>query len=442
MRIIHTFIFIGLTICLFMSQTDAYCKPLSIIRDTEIEQYTLKNVKKLFKAAGLNEQAARVIFIQDDSINAFVAGGSTVFIHTGLFTEADNSDQVMGVLAHETGHVVGSHTVRLYTELQRAQTTALISTILGGVAAIASGRGDVGVAVMAGGWGTSQGLLSSYRQSEENAADGIAVDLVQKTGYSIKGLAQIMAKIEQQERLRIDEMPSYLRSHPLTRDRLNFLNHAALNGLPLKDEPEFYMSKAKLYAFLNPPELTFQTYKDDSLPALYARSIAHFKNTEIPKALKEVEKLIEQQPDNPYFCELKGQILFETGQIKQSIDAYNKAVELDPKAILIRLSLAHALIERGAETDLDQAVKHLEYITARDNYLPDAWRFLNIAYGRQGKKALADYAAVENAFISGRFKEALTLIPKAQEGLKNDPVKTLRLSDMEEDIKRNRLKSS
>ena len=441
MRIIHTFIFTVLTICIYMSQSKAYCKPLSIIRDTEIEQYTLKNVKELFKAAGLNEQAARVVFIQDDSINAFVAGGSTVFIHTGLFTQADNSDQVMGVLAHETGHVVGSHTVRLYGELQRAQTTALISTILGGVAAIASGRGDVGVAVMAGGWGATQGLLSAYRQSEENAADGIAVELVQKTGFSIKGLAQIMSKIEQQERLRIDDMPSYFRSHPLTKDRLNFLNQAAADGLPLKDEPEFYMSKAKLYAFLNPPELTFQTYNDETLPSLYARAIAYFKNTDISKALTEVDNLIKKQPDNPYFWELKGQILFETGKVNQSIDAYQKAVELDPKAVLIRLSLAHALIEQGSEQDIKQAVEHLEYITTRDNYLPDAWRFLNIAYAKQGEKGLADYAAVENAFISGKYKEALSLIPRAKEELKNNPVKTLRLSDMEEDIKRNRLKS-
>ena len=196
--------------------------------------------------------------------------------------------------------------------------------------------------------------------------------------------------------------------------------------------------------YTNPSFITrthFQTYKDESLPSLYARSIAHFKNTEIQKALKEVENLIKKQPDNPYFWELKGQILFETGKINQSIDAYKKAVELEPKAVLIRLSLAHALIEQGSDNDIKQAVEHLEYITTRDNYLPDAWRFLNIAYARQGEKGLADYAAVENAFISGKYKEALSLIPKAKKELKNNSVKTLRLSDMEEDIKRNRLKS-
>lgn len=423
-----------------MSQTAAHCKSLSIIRDTEIEQYTLKGVKKLFKAANLNETAAKVVFIEDDTLNAFVAGGSTVFIHTGLIIQADNSDAFFGVLAHETGHVVGGHTVRLYAEMQKAQTTALISTILGGVAAVASGRGDVGMAIMAGGMGSAQGLFSSYRQSEENAADSVSVELTRKIGYSPAGLANIMKKISLQERLQIDDYPPYFRSHPLTRDRILFLENAVNNEDVLKDDPEFYLIKAKLFAFLNPPAQTLSTYKGDDLPARYARSIAYFKNTQIPQALEEVESLLESQPNNPYFWELKGQILFETGYINESIIAYQKAVQMMPKALLIRLSLAHALIEKGEQADLKEATQHLEYITARDAYLPDAWRFLNIAYGRLKQKELADYAKIEYDFLTGNYKEALNNIPKVQKKLPSNSVKRLRLSDLKEDIERNKLK--
>ena len=166
-----------------MPYSRVHCKPLSIIRDTQMEQYTIKNVKRLFKAAGLNQNAADVVFIQDDTLNAFVAGGSTVFIHTGLITNVDNSDEFFGVLAHETGHIVGGHSVRLYDNMQRAQRTALVTTILGGIAAVASGRGDVGVAIMAGGMGTAQNFFSSYRISEENAADSTGIRLIRKIGY-------------------------------------------------------------------------------------------------------------------------------------------------------------------------------------------------------------------------------------------------------------------
>ncbi len=402
-----------------------------------MEQYTLKNIKKLFKAAGLNENAARVIFIQDDTLNAFVAGGSTVFVHTGLITNVDNSDEFLGVLAHETGHIVGGHSVRLYDNLQKAQQTALISTILGGIAAVASGRGDVGIAIMAGGMGTAENFFSTYRVSEENAADSTGIRLIQEIGYSPSGLLAVMKKIQANERLIIDPKQAYTRTHPLTQDRILFLQNASKTNTPLKNDEEFLLIKAKLYAFLNEPEQTLKTYKDKDFPSLYAQAIAYFKNTQIQKSIETIDTLIKEEPFNPYFWELKGQILFETGHVKDSIIAYEKAVQLTPKATLIRLSLAHALLE---ENQVDEAIKHLEFIVSRDAYIPDAWQFLSRGYGMRQEKGKSLYAMAEYEYITGDYSHALSTINKALPLLENDSIKTLRLQDLEESITRNKLK--
>ena len=434
-KFLYCFLFILLTI---LPQTKAFCNTLSVIRDTQMEEYALKGMKKLFKNAGLNDDAVQVVFINDLSLNAFVAGGSVVYINAGLITQTDNPDEFFGVLAHETGHVVGGHTIRLVNEMEKAQTTAFITTLLGGIAAVASGRGDVGVAIMLGGMSSANNFLNSYRQTEENSADSIAVDLAKKSGFAVKGLYNVMKKIEKEERLRVDNIPTYLRSHPLTRDRLNFLEHASEGSKDVKKDEEFDLIKAKLYAFLKPPLETRVVYKGTEKPDLYANAIADFKETKINDALKKTDQLIALQPENPYFHELKGQILFETGRIDESIKAYNQAYQLLPKASLIRLALAQALLETENSENRKKAIEHLLYITSRDKYLPDAWYFLYVAYGQDKQFALADYAKIEYSLLTGNYGEAKKLLPKTKKSLVKDSVKSLRLSDIEDTLNEKR----
>lgn len=435
MCILRPLIYFFCIVMLILPQNETFGNTLSVIRDTQMEVYTIKGVKKLFKEAGLNTNAIQVIFINDESLNAFVAGGSDVYIHAGLILNTKTPDEFFGVLAHETGHVLGGHTIRLAHELDKAQTTALITTILGGVAAVASGRGDVGIAVMMGSMGSIQGMVSTYRQTEENAADSIAVDLIKKTRYSLRGLVNVMKTIEKEERLRIDNYPTYLRSHPLTRDRIKFLENASKNAPEPQPEAEYDLIKAKLFAFLRPPEETRTVYRDESDASLYANAIADFKQTQIQKAIQKTDALIEKHPKNPYFYELKGQILFESGQINESVKVYQKAQTLLPDASLIRLALAHALLETEDAQALHEAIEHLEYITATDKLLPEAWYFLHIAYARNEQKALSDYAKIEYLLLTGNHAEVLKILEKTQKALKKDQVKSLRLSDIEEQLK-------
>ena len=419
-------------VLLFMTQSQTFCNTLSIIRDTEMEEYALEGVRKLFEIGGLNGQKAEVVFINDGSINAFITSGSRVFIHTGLLMQSDTPDEFFSVLAHETGHIIGGHSVRLQQEYQRAQTTALISTLLGSIAAIASGRADVGMAIISASLGSVQGMMGVYRQSEENAADSIAVDILEKSPYSPTGLLNIMNKIQKEERLIIDDTPSYWRSHPLTRDRILFLENHKFKQKENQDDEAFKRIKAKVFAFSEPPEQTLAKYNDDSLVSLYAQSIALFKQSKVKEALEKVDKLLNAESDNPYFHELKGQILFEAGQLDEAVKSNRKAVELLPKAPLIRLSLAHVLLETNQKENIDEAVSHLEKTVAADRDFPENWWFLHIAYAKQGKKDLSDYARIEYDFLIGNKKDLLERIQVLKKKLKNDTVKYNHLLDMED----------
>lgn len=372
----------------------------------------LKLVQNNFAAAGLNPKNAGVYIVNDDSINAFVAGGQTIFIHSGLITHAKGIDDVAFVLSHETGHIVGGHVVRGITQMKNAQTTALISTVLGGLLAVASGRPDAGLAIMMGGSGSAMGSYLSYRQTEESAADRIAVDIMKKTGYSMIGFTNTMKQLQAEERLNANP-DAYLSTHPMTRERMRDIERFTQNTKPVKQDLSFELIKAKLTGFLNTPEQTRLIYKGSTLADSYAQAIAAYRDNQIADSLKQIDALIKRAPQNPYFYELKGQFLFETGNITQSVKAYEKAVSLLPKAPLIRLVLGQALVESDQSDDIQKAIKHLSTVTAQDGSIPGAWRLLAIAYGKAGDIPMADYAMAEYYVRAGQISEAHRLAKRA-----------------------------
>ncbi|MGN1063431.1 MAG: M48 family metallopeptidase, partial [Alphaproteobacteria bacterium] len=277
-----------------------------VIRDTEVENVLLKLVKDNFKAAGLNPANAAVYIVNDNSINAFVAGGQTIFIHSGLITHATSIDDIAFVLSHETGHIVGGHIVRGINQMKNTQTTALISTVLGGLLAVAGGRPDAGLAIMMGGTGSAMNSYLAYRQTEESAADRIAVDIMQKTGYSMAGFTNTMKQLQAEERLNANP-DIYLSTHPMTRERMRDIERFTQNAAPLKHDIRFELIKAKLTAFLMPPEHTRHLYQGTALADKYARAIAAYRDNQLADSLKQIDKLIQQEPKKPFFYELKGQ---------------------------------------------------------------------------------------------------------------------------------------
>ncbi len=405
---------------LFFFSFNAPAQSLSLIRDTEIEGVLTSYIQKIFKVAGLPSQKASVVIVNDQSLNAFVVGGHTIFVHTGLLTQAKNIDDLIFVLAHETGHIKGGHILRSIEAYKKSQTTALISTILGGLVAVA-GRPDAGIAVMMGGNTSAEALYTSFRQTDESAADRIAVDIMEKTNYSMAGFLNTMKLIRIEDRLTPENEFSYLRTHPLSQERMAALERFTQNPLPLNQDIRFELIKSKLIGFLYPPQRVFDIYRNqNTIQALYAKAIAYYRNRELTKSLDTLDTLIKSKPNFPYFYELKAQFLLETGKIDESIHYYKEALKYIQQAPLIRLSLAQALLQNENQQNAIQAQKELEKILLTEQDIPFVWQLLATAYDRTNQIALRDYAMAELYRTQGDYKNAEKSAQKALKGLKKD----------------------
>ena len=410
---------------------EASAKSFSVIRDTEIEEVTLAYVQQIFQKAGLNPETAQIVFLNDDSINAFVAGGTLIFIHTGLLMQSDSPDEFIGVLSHETGHIVGGHVVRGMLNLKKTQQTALISTLLGGLATVLSGRPDVGIAVLAGSAQSNYALFSAYRQTEEQIADSTAVSILRQTPYSIQGLADMMEKIRRQEQISLPDDDSYLRTHPLSSQRLAYLRQMGENeGKNLQKDPAFFRIKAKLSAFMQDPKTILKRYASDSFTDRYARAIAYFRSLQIDKAMELLNGLIKEEPNNPYLHELKGQVLFETGKVEESLSSYKKAVDLKPDAVLIRLSYAHALVETGTKKNAREALRQYQFVNSRQNDFAESYKGMASARSILGEEEKIPPLMAEYYLNIGDYPNAKRQAGIALKTLKEGTPQWLRMKDI------------
>ena len=403
---------------------------LSVIRDSEIEAVLTGYVRQIFDAVHLPPENAEVVLVNDPSINAFVAGGQTIFVHTGLITLASSPDDLFFVLSHETGHIVGGHITRGMAAMERAQTTALISTLMGGLLAVVSGRPDAGIAVMLGSQTSAMGTFVGYRQTEESSADRVAVDVVNKLGYSMQGFTNVMKEIQAQERLNSDESQNYMRTHPMTQDRRQNLQRFIKDAKPVQEDKNFERIKAKLIGFLWEPKQVRLKYAGETANDLYARSIADYRDHQLDEALLALAKLIQKEPENPYLYELKGQFEFETGYLDAAVKDYEKAVEKAPDAALMRISLAQSLLERGEKNDAQKALEHLTHAALNESDSPLVWQLMATAYDRLKQPDFADCAMAEFYLTSNKKDQAKKMAQKALKKLPKKASCTARMRDI------------
>ncbi|MGJ3258086.1 MAG: M48 family metalloprotease [Rhodospirillales bacterium] len=387
----------------------ARAQGLSLIRDAEIEDTIRTMAAPLFRAAGLTPSSVSIHLVNDKSLNAFVADGQRLFMNTGLLMAADNASQVIGVIAHETGHISGGHLSRLGKAQQQTTATALIATVLGAAAGLATGRGDVAGAVIAGGQSTAVRNFLSFSRVQENSADQAALTLLDETKQSARGLLEFMQVLEGQELLTGASQDPYVRTHPLSEDRIDAIG-AHIARSPHSGNPvdpslvrAFERSRAKLVGYFEQPSITLRKYpeSDTSIPARYARAFAYSQMPDAEKALAELNSLLNDVPDDPYFLELKAQVLFESGDIQAAIPPFRRAVEQQPEEPLLRTELARTLIESQQKGHLEEAVEHLKFGLSRDNRSASAWRLLGIAYGKLGDVGRSSLALAEEALMRG-----------------------------------------
>ena len=425
----------------FLCIGTVHAQSLSLIRDEEVERTLAFYLIPLFEKAGLDTRQMNIHLVKDDSINAFAAKGLHIFVHTGLLLKADNAQEVIAVLAHETGHIAGGHIVRLYENMRIAQRSMLLSMVLGAVAVAAGGGADAAVGAMLGGVNSAQGVFAAYRRSEENAADQVAISLLVRTGHDLSGFETIMRKLQAQEDYQLTNDFALWRSHPAVKERLSLILNQkktdqvkfTVNTKRISSENAlFERIRAKLYGFLYSSKKTLERYpeKDTSLPARYARVIALYKEGYFKNALKQLETMIDDYPDDPYFYELKGQILFETGQADQAVEPYRKAVELLPDSVLMKVGLIQAQIEKDDPESLLQAQKLLSEISTQDHEIPLIWRLQAVVYGRTGQQGMAAYALAEYNMMTGNGKQAEMFAKRAVDLLPKEEAASLKAQDI------------
>ncbi len=402
---------------------------MSLISDEETEIFLHQTLFPIFKASGTSFNPRRIYIVNDKSLNAFVTDGNNMFVTVGTLMSADSQNEVSGVLAHETGHIEGGHILRHKIQSREVQRMTLASMLLGSAAGIAAGRADVSIAAILGSQSSAMNSLLTYQVSEERSADEAAIKLLKKINQSPAGMLRFMKKIQKQNTLQGLEETSYFRTHPVTSERIAFIENAAkASNAPQKgaQEKEFERIRAKLYAYIEDPKNTLQKYSetDNSIAARYARTIAFFKKMDMPKALKLVDGLIAEEPKNPYFYELKGQMLLENGKIAQAAEIYKQALELRPNSALFKLNLAQTMLENSPSAeDLRKIVDLLNQILI---YNPDsvAWILLSRAYGMQENAAGYNYAAAEYSLLTRDIRLARQ---QAEQALRANPAPALRL---------------
>lgn len=390
-------------------------KGISFIRDAEIENTIRAYAAPLFKAAHLEPSAIRIFLVRDSSLNAFVAGGQKLFINTGLLMRSEHAGQVIGVIAHETGHIAGGHLSRTHAELENASAQNILAYVLGGAAMIATGRGDIGSAIIMGGQEMGRRSLLKYSRTQESAADQAALGLLDATGQSARGLLEFLEILGDQELLSVKQQDPYVRTHPLSRERISFLRDH-LSRSPNTERPpaadlqeRHRRMRAKLHAFLEPIALTLRRYgpSDTSLEARYARAVAYYRKPDLARALPLIEGLIADYPEDPFFHELKGQMLYENGRPAEALESYRTAVRLLPNSALLRRGLAQVQLEINDAELLEPAVANLRAALQLESDSSFTWRQLAIAYGRQGRMGQSSLALAEEAMLKGIRADAL-----------------------------------
>ncbi|MEN5246806.1 MULTISPECIES: M48 family metalloprotease [Brucella/Ochrobactrum group] len=415
-----------------------------IVRDAEIEALVADYAAPILKVAGLGGRGVRVILVNSPSFNAFV-DGRRIFINTGAIMQAETPNEIIGVIAHESGHLAGGHQERLREQLSRARNMAIIGMLLGvgaGVAGAASGSGNAagaGAGIAMGSGEMAMRSVLNYQRTEEMTADRLAVNYLNATGQSTKGMLNTFERFASALSLTGTQIDQYRISHPLPRERIANLEELARKSPHFNktDSPALQlrhdMARAKIAAYSGNMGALQRMFRSNpgGLPARYGNAITTFLNGSARAALPKFDALVKEQPNNPYFQEMRGEVLIKANDAAGATRAFQKAVSLDPrKSPLLRMSYGRALMLTGAKANMPTAIKEIKAGIASDPEFPGGYGYLAQAYGQQGDMALADLATADMNYYSGKLQQAQIFAIRAQKQMKPRSPEWLRAQDI------------
>jgi predicted Zn-dependent protease len=408
----------------------AQSKGPRLLRDAEIEQLLRDYTRPILRVAGLEKQNIQVVIINDSSFNAFVADGRRIFVNYGALMQSQTPNQLIGVLAHETGHLAGGHLSKLRERLAEAQTSMIVAMLLG-VGAMAAGArggnssgsmGNIGAAAVAAPQAMMMNTMLSYQRQQEENADRAGVKFLTATGQSPRGMYDTFKRFGDDSLFAARGADPYMQSHPMPRERVAALEDLARSSpyWDKKDDPALQLRhdlmRAKTAGFMEQRDTVLRRYppSDTSLPAQYARAISTYRHGDLRTAVEQIDALIRVQPNNPYFHELRGQALLEGGRPAEAVAPLRRAVQLSGNAPLIEMLLGEALVASDNKATTDEAIRILKTAIAREGEAPIGYTQLAMAYGRKGDLAEADLASAQAAFLSGDNKTARDLASRAK----------------------------
>lgn len=423
---------------------DAFAQNVPVVRDAEIEALVRDYARPIFKAAGLSGDAINIVLVNDQSFNAFVAG-RRMFINTGALMTAETPNEIIGVIAHEAGHIAGGHQQKLREQLERAKTMAILATLLGAGAMVAGatsnsrGLAGAGMGVMAGGGEMAQRSILAYQRTEEMTADRSAIAYLNATGQSGMGMLKTFGRFQNALSLSGAQVDPYRISHPMPQERIANLE-VLVKQSPYVDKVDppalqqrHDMMRIKIAAYMQGQAAASRLMRKNpgSLASRYGDAQMTYLFGNLASALTKTNALIKEQPKNPYFQELRGDILMKANRPKDAADAYAKAVSLDPaRSGLLPVSYGQALMAIGTADSLKKAVAQINTGLGRDRENADGYRYLAQAYGELGNIPAAELATAEGHFYSGDYKNAKIFAMRAQQSMKRGEPGWLRAQDI------------
>lgn len=435
---------VALSLLLVPASAPAQAQMLTFIRDTEIERLLSDYAQPIFRAAALGTGRVRIRIVKHEAFNAFVLDGRNVFVHTGMLTQSKTPNQVIGVIAHESGHIVGGHLAQLRDRIKRDQTKALLLKILGiglmvaGGTSGSSGASGAGTGILLGGDELVMRSLLADRRAQEASADISGLRFLNATKQSGKGMLETFELFANQELISEAYKDPFVRSHPIAADRLANLRDLVAKSpyYGATDPPALQLRhdlmRAKIIGYLERAQVVANTYplSDTSLAARYARAIAAFLNGGLASGMPQIEALIRERPENPYFWEVKGDFLTRSGKMREAIEPLRKALRLAGDAPLIRIRLAQALLALNEPASLPE-VADLTRKSLIEDATPEAWRIMATVSYRQEKRPQADLATAEALFLEGDLKQAQIFAKRAKAGLRNGESDWLRANEID-----------
>lgn len=437
----------ALALVLTSVSAPARADTMGLIRDEEIEQTLRSFSAPVLIQAGLTPASVRFVLVNRNDINAFVAGGQNIFLFTGLILRTANPEELVGVIAHETGHIANGDLIRIKTEAKNISIQVMAAILLGMAAAAGTGTGEVGAAVMSAAGSVGERQMLRHSRMQETAADQSGVAYLMAAQLPVDGMKTFMQKLQDQELLPESQQNEYVRTHPLTSDRVSYLEGAAERAAKRNyTVPDGWREKhqrivAKLKGFLFPDQALSD--KGTDVAARYGRVIGLYRKGRLDEAQKQLAPLIKEEPKNPYFHELAGQMLFEHGRIQESLAPYAKAAELAPRSGLIRTAYGHALMESKPDAKqvagrLEEAVRQFQLALRTEPQNIQTHHLLAMAYGKQGKNGLSRLHLAEEQLLKGKTDYAIREAKLAQAALPKNSASWIRAADILEAARRDK----